>query len=123
MEVIKSFLDKVLLEDKRDVLRVHLYLKFLQYGIVPYENDMDIVLELYCFGGYNNSQKQEEFFEVCLGKKYKKSKQSIRNTLSKYINLGVLEKPRNTSLSVSAKYIPPIKFDRLLLQHTISHAK
>ena len=121
--IIKQFLDKVLLQDKRDVLRVHLYLKFLQYGIQPYENDLDIIIELYCFGGYANAQKQDEFFDLCLEKKYKKSKQSIRNTLSKYTNLGVFEKPRNTSLSVSPKYIPPIEFDRLLLQHTISHAK
>jgi len=120
--VIKSFLDKVLLPDKRDVLRVHLYLKFLQYGISPYENDINIVIELYTFGGYTNSQKQEEFFDLCLDKKYKKSRQSIRNTLSKYTNLGVFEKPRNTSLSVSSKYIPQISFDRLLLQHTVTHA-
>lgn len=121
--IIKSFLDKVLLPDKKDVLRIHLYLKFLQYGIQPYENDIDIIIELYCFGGYNNAQKQDEFFDLCLEKKYKKSKQSIRNTLSKYTNLGVFEKPRNTSLSVSSKYIPPIQFDKLLLQHTVSHAK
>lgn len=120
--VIKSFLDKVLLPDKRDVLRVHLYLKFLQYGVQPYENDINIVIELYTFGGYTNSQKQEEFFDLCLDKKYKKSRQSIRNTLSKYTNLGVFEKPRNTTLAVSQKYIPQIQFDRLLLQHTVSHA-
>lgn len=120
--VIKSFLDKVLLPDKRDVLRVHLYLKFLQYNIQPYENDINIIIELYFFGGYSNSEKQEQFFDTCLEKKYKKSKQSIRNTLSKYTNLGVLEKPRNTSLSVSSKYIPQIDFDKLLLQHTITHA-
>lgn len=120
--VIKSFLDRVLLPDKRDVLRIHLYLKFLQYGINPYENDMNIVIELYTFGGYSNSQKQEQFFDLCLERKYKKSRQSIRNTLSKYTNLGVFEKPRNTSLSVSAKFIPSIEFDRLLLQHTITHA-
>lgn len=121
--IIKSFIDKVLLPDKKDVLRVHLYLKFLEHGIVPYENDMNIILELYQFGGYNNSEKQDEFFDLCLEKKYKKSKQSIRNTLSKYTNLGVFEKPRNTSLSVSSKYIPPIEFDRLLLQHVVTHAK
>lgn len=120
--VIKSFLDKVLLPDRRDVLRMHLYLKFLQYGIQPFENDINIIIELYCFGGYANADKQEQFFDICLEKKYKKSKQSIRNTLSKYTNLGVLEKPRNTSLSVSSKYIPIIDFDKLLLQHTITHA-
>lgn len=121
--VIKSFVDKVLLVDRRDVLRMHLYLKFLQYGIHPYENDMNIIIELYCFGGYDNVKKQDEFFNICLEKKYKKSKQSIRNTLSKYTGLGVFEKIRNASLSVSSKYIPSIQFDKLLLQHTISHAE
>jgi len=120
--VVKSFLDKVLLPDKKDVLRIHLYLKFLQYNIQPYENDINIVIELYLFGGYNNSKRQDEFFDICLEKKYKKSRQSIRNTLSKYTNLGVFEKPRNTSLSVSSKYIPSISFDKLLLQHTVTHA-
>lgn len=120
--IIKSFLDKVLLPDKRDVLRIHLYLKFLQHGIHPYENDINIVIELYVFGGYENSQKQEEFFDLCLDKKYKKSRQSIRNTLSKYTSLGIFEKARSSSLGVSPKYIPAVKFDRLLLQHSITHA-
>jgi hypothetical protein len=120
---IKVFPDTILLKDKKDVLRVHLYLKFIQYGIQPYENDMDIVLELYCFGGYSNSEKQEEFFDLCLKNRYKKSKQSIRNTLSKYTALGVFEKPKNTTLSVSNKFIPSVEFDRLVLKHVISHAK
>jgi hypothetical protein len=121
--VIKSFVDKVLLPDRRDVLRIHLYTKFIQYGIQPYENDINIVLELYCFGGYSDADKQDEFFAICLDKKYKKSKQSIRNTLSKYTNLGVFERVRNTHLRVSPKYIPTIEFDRLVLQHVVSHAK
>lgn len=121
--VIKAFTDKVLLPEKKDTLRIHLYLKFIQYGIQPYENDIDMVLELYTFGGYTDSSKQEEFFDLCLQKKYKKSKQSIRNTLSKYTSLGVFEKPKNTTLAVSSKFIPNVDFDKLVLQHTISHAK
>lgn len=120
--LIKQFSYKILLPAKRDVLRVHLYTKLIEYGIQPFENDMDILLELYCFGGYANSEKQEEFFKTCLDKKYKKTKQSLRNTLSKYINLGVLEKPKNTRLHVSSKYIPTEQFDWLLLQPTITHA-
>lgn len=120
--VIKSFPDKILLTDKRDVLRVHLYLKFVQYGIQPFENDIDIVLELYCFGGYETGQKQEEFFDICLQKKFRKSKQSIRNALSKYTNLGVFEKKRNKTLIVSEKYIPNVECDKVVLQHIISHA-
>lgn len=119
--VIKSFQDVVLLSDKKDVLRVHLYLKFIQYGIQPYENDLDIVLELYCFGGYDSGEKQDQFFNLCLEKKFKKSKQSIRNTLSKYTNLGVFEKRKNKTLTVSDKYIPNVKFDKVVLQHCLSH--
>lgn len=121
--VIKSFPDKIILPDKKDVLRVHLYLKFVQHDIQPFENDIDIILELYLFGGYRNSDEQEQFFDICLGKEYKKSKQSIRNTLSKYTNLGVLEKPRNMYLIVSQKFIPSIPFDKLVLQHIVTHAR
>jgi hypothetical protein len=121
--IIKSFPDKILLSNKKDVLRVHLYLKFIQYGIQPFENDIDILIELYCFGGYKGRTKQEEFIDICLEKSYKKSKQSIRNILSKYTNLGVLDKPKNLSLSINEKYIPNINFDKLVLQHTVSHAE
>jgi len=120
--IIKSFLDKVLLTDKRDVLRVHLYLKFLQYNVHPYENDMNIIIELYLFGGYDNPEKQGRFFDICLEKRYKKSRQSVRNTLSKYISLGILDKPKNGILTVNPKFIPTVHFDKLLLQPTISHA-
>lgn len=121
--VVKVFPDKIILPERRHVLRVHFYLKLVQFDIQPFENDIDIVLELYLFGGYKNAGEQEKFFDICLEKQYKKSKQSIRNTLSKYTHLGVLEKPRNTSLFVSSKFIPAVPFDRLVLQHVVTHAK
>lgn len=120
---IKAFSDKILLPDKRDTLRVHLYLKLIQYGIQPFENDIDIILELYTFGGYSTAEKQSEFFRVCLEKKLKKTEQSIQNTLSKYTNLGVLEKPKNLVRHVNDKFIPNVSFDKLVLQHIVSHAE
>lgn len=119
---IKSFSDIVLLPDKKDVLRVHLYFKLLQYGIKPFENDIDIMLELYLFGGYSNSEQQSQFIKLCIDKKLKKSDQSVRNTLSKYVRRGVFEKKRNTSLTISDKFIPLVVCDKLVLQHTVSHA-
>lgn len=121
--MIKAFSDKILLPGKRDALRVHLYLKLIQYGIQPFENDIDIILELYTFGGYNTAEKQEEFFNLCLNKKLKKTEQSIQNTLSKYTNLGVLEKPKNLVRFVNEKFIPNVEFDKLVLQHIVSHAE
>lgn len=120
---IKAFSDKVLLPRRKDVLRVHLYFKLLQYGIKPFENDMDIMLELYLFGGYSNAEEQARFIELCMTKGLKKSDQSVRNTLSKYVSMGVFEKPRNTVLSISEKFIPKIDCDKLVLQHVVSHAE
>lgn len=120
--VVKSFKDKVLLKRRSEVLRLHLYMRFLQYGIKPYENDMDIIIELYLFGGYKNPEEQAEFINSCLKKKLKKSDQSIRNTLSKYVSLGIFEKPKNSILYISEDFVPKVEFDKLILQHTVSHA-
>ena len=120
---IKAFTDKVLLPEKKDVLRVHLYFKMVQYGIRPYENDIDIILELYMFGGYKNAAEQSAFIKLCLEKGLKKSPQSVRNTLSKYVGMGIFDKPKNASLRLNDKYIPIVECDKLMLQHIISHAK
>lgn len=120
---IKAFTDKVLLPDRRDVLKVHLYFKLVQHGIRPYENDMNIMLELYMFGGYKNSEEQGKFIDICMQKKYKKSRQSVRNTLSKYVGMKVFKKPKNKMLSLNEEFIPKVECDRLVLQHIISHAK
>lgn len=120
--VVKSFSDRVLLKKRIDVLRLHLYMRFLQYGIKPFENDMDIIIELYMFGGYNTPEGQSKFIQTCLKKKLKKSDQSIRNTLSKYVSLGIFNKPKNSTLFINENFIPKVDFDKLILQHTISHA-
>jgi hypothetical protein len=119
--IIKSFPDIIVLPTKRDVLRVHLYSKLIEFGIPPFENDIDIILELYHYGGYNDDT-QKGFFDICLEKKYKKSVQSVRNTLSTYTSLGVLEKPKNKQLFVSDKFIPTVECDLLVLEHKVSHA-
>ncbi len=120
--VIKSFVDKTLLKKKEDVLRLHLYFKLLEHGIKPYENDIDIIIELYLFGGYSSPEEQVKFIDICLKKKLKKSDQSIRNTLSKYVSIGIFNKPKNSVLSINENYIPKVDFDKLILQYTISHA-
>lgn len=120
---IKALTDRVLLETKRDVVKLHLYFKFLQHGIKPYESDIDIIVELYMFGGYSNSHQQKDFLALCKAKNFRKTEQSVRNTISKYINIGVFEKPKNSVLRVSEKFIPSVICDRIVLQHIISHAK
>jgi hypothetical protein len=121
--VIRSLQDKVLLPKKKDVLRVHLYFKLIQHGVKPFENDMDIMIELYQFGGYTNSEEQSRFIDLCIKKKLKKSAQSVRNTLSKYVNMGIFQKPKNTTLHINPNFLPKVECDKLVLQHMISHAE
>ncbi len=121
--IIKVLQDKILLSTKKDTLKVHLYFKLIQYGIRPLQNDMEVMLELYLFGGYSTAEDQYRFIDICMDKKLKKSKQSVRNTLSKYVNAGVFSKPKNSSLYVNEKFIPVLETDKLVLQHLISHAE
>lgn len=120
---IRAITDKVLLKNRKEVVKLHLYFKFLQHGIKPYESDLDIIVELYLFGGYKNAEEQNRFLELCKSKKLRKTDQSIRNTISKYINIGVFEKPKNRMLKISDRFIPSLECDRIVLQHIISHAE
>jgi dimeric dUTPase (all-alpha-NTP-PPase superfamily) len=120
--LVKQFSDKILLSSLDSVLKLHLYLKMTQHNIRFYRKDIDIIVELYKFGGYSNLDEQSDFMKLCIDKGYKKSVQSIRNTFSKYITLGVLLKPKNCTLKVSDSYIPNVEFDKLVLQYIISHA-
>lgn len=118
---IKVLQDKILLKDKKDVLRWYLYGKMLQYGIKPFENDLNILLELYKFGGYNNAEEQQNFIQLCLDKKLMRSGQSVRNTLSKYTSLKVLDKPKSRILRLNEKFIPRVDCEKLVIQPLISH--
>lgn len=121
--MIKAIKDTVLLEEKDQVLKVHFFIKMLQKGIRPFERDIDIIIELYNFGGYTNSEQQARFIDSCIKKGYRKSVQSLRNTLSKYVSMGVFEKSKNTTLKISDLYLPKMEFSKLILIYTIGHAK
>lgn len=118
---IKIISEKMLLKDRKDVLRLHLYSKLLNKGIVPYDRDLDILVSLYEYGGYKNSKEQNEFFNLCLDKSLKKSIQSIRNTLAKYTDLGVLDKPKNTIRFMNENWLPKLNGNKIVLDYKISH--
>lgn len=120
--VIKSISDKILFRSRRDVLKFHLYLKMIQKGIRPFEKDIEILLELSETNGYSSKEEQDTFIKNCLDKKLKNCAQSVRNTVSKFVGLGILIKPRNKVIRVNEEFIPNIVCDKIVLQHIISHA-
>lgn len=120
--VIKSISDKILFRSKRDVLKFHLYMKMIQKGIRPFEKDIEILLELSEVNGYSSKEEQESFIQTCLDKKLKNCAQSVRNTVSKFVGLGILIKPRNRVIKINEEFIPNVVCDKVVLQHIISHA-
>lgn len=118
---INKVAEVLLLKNKRDVVRIHLYTKLIEKGIIPYDKDLDVLINLYEIGGYSNEREQTQFFNSCLNNKYKKSIQSIRNTLAKYTEIGILKKPKNKERFVSEKWIPSSFDSKLFLDYKISH--
>lgn len=121
--VTKGISDRIILGKRDQVLQTHIFIKMLQYNIRPLEKDIFIIVELYRFGGYNNSEEQAKFIDTCLKKGYRKSEQSLRNAISKYIRNGMFEKRRNSTLKVSENFLPKIECDKLILEYIISHAE
>lgn len=119
---IKVLKDKILLREKNDVLRLFLYGKLLEKGIRPLENDINILLELYQFGGFYNKEQRNQFIQNCLHKAYRRSAQSVSNTLSTYTKLNVLKKPKNSKRFLNEEYLPTVDCDKLVLQSLISHS-
>jgi hypothetical protein len=119
--MIKVITEKLLLKDRRDVLRLHLYSRLLDKGVVPYEKDLDILITLYEYGGYRNNKEQQKFFDICIDSSLKKSIQSIRNTLAKYTDLGVLDKPKNTIRFINEAWLPKLDGNQIVLDYKISH--
>jgi hypothetical protein len=118
---IKSIVEVMLLKERRDVLRLHLYSKLLSVGAIPYERDLDVLVALYEFGGFSDEKEQQEFFELCLTKDLKKSVQSIRNTLAKYTKMGILLKPKNKARFINDKWLPKLGDGKIVLDYKISH--
>lgn len=118
---VDKIAEVMLLKDRRDVVRIHFYIKLIQKGIVPYDKDLDVLINLYEMGGYSNEKEQLQFFNSCIYNKYKKSIQSIRNTLAKYTEIGVLNKPKNKKRFISDVWMSPFNDNILFLDYKISH--
>lgn len=114
--------DKVRLRTKRDVLRLFLYTKLIERGIQFSDSELDVLMELYDIGGYYDTDKEVEFFDNCIRSKYRTSYQSIRNVLTKFVNAGVIKKPRIHQRFVSSDYLPIINSDLVGLNFFVYNA-
>lgn len=114
--------DKIKLNSKREVLKLLLYTKLLESNIKPSDTELEVLMELYEFGGYHSHEQEIIFFTKCINLKFRNSFQSIRNVLTKYKSFGVVMKPKIHQRHISTSYIPDIQSDTIGLMFFVSNA-
>jgi predicted transcriptional regulator len=75
--------------------------------------DIDTLFELYKTG-YNDS-----FYKNCIDNGYFKTKQTIRNSVAKMTNLGILTYKRRGERYVSEKFVPKVDTSGVIFQYLV----
>lgn len=95
-----------LLKNKNEVLKVYLYIKMLQKGISPFENDLDVLSELFFFGGYEGDKEKKEFYKLLISKKLRGSDQSTSNKLTEFYEKGLILRPEKNTVKLNYEFFP-----------------
>lgn len=118
MATLQTIQDFIRLNSKEEVLKFHLTTKFTQKGIKATSRELDVLVLLYLFGGYNE-QTENQFFEKVLQNNSKTTTRTIMNTISKFVKKGVIVKNKKKNRFVSEEYIPPLTSDIIGLHYKI----
>lgn len=97
--------------EQKDVLKVYLYVKMISKGLVPFDNDLDILSELYFFGGYEGNQEKKNFYKLLLDKKLRGSEQSISNKLTELSEMNLIIRADKNCVKLNLDIFPEIKYD------------
>lgn len=114
--------DKIRLKTRRDVLRLFLYAKLTERRIKFSDSELDVLMELHEAGGYYDTVQEEQFFNNCIHKKFRTSFQSVRNVLTRFVNAGVVKKPKIHQRFISHDLLPEIESEVVGLMFFVSNA-
>lgn len=117
IQIIEDF---ITLPSKRDVLRLYLYTKLLENQIKATDTEIEVLMELYDFGGvYEGIDQEKAFFDLCIKKNHRRSYASVGNVLSKFVLNGVLLKPKKHHRQLNDMYLPRISTNVVGLNYKI----
>jgi hypothetical protein len=97
--------------EKTKVLKVYLYTKMIDKGLIPFDNDLNILSELYFFGGYKGDKYKKEFYKILLNKKLRGSEQSIHNKLTDFHELGLIKRTDKNCVDLNYDFFPEVLYD------------
>lgn len=113
--MITLFKEKLELKDKDDVIKLHIIIKSYEKGFNLSEADIDSLIEL------NNTGYNSQFFNNCLEKRYFKSEQTVRNSVAKMTNFGILYYKKRGERFISKEFIPDIPGEKLIMQYLVGN--
>lgn len=98
----------IILGNKKDVIKVVLYIKMLQHGLRPFENDLNILYELFAIGGYEGDKEKEEFYKTVIDNDLRKSNDSINNKITEFVAKGILARVKKNSIRFNEEFLPTL---------------
>ena len=113
--------ENIIFPERDDLIFTHFYLQTKKREIESSPKDISLLVELYKQGGYSNKEQQEAFFLKCIEKNYKKTIQSIRNTLNKYTEKGILVKPKNSQRYIDEDFSPAYQDNKIGVIYKMTH--
>lgn len=112
--------DKLILS-KKELIKIHLYIKMVEKGIDKEfsHREMDILAELYCFGGTQDKINLQEFFNHCFAHGFSKegAAHSVRNALSKGRRFKIIKRKKANFWQIDKDYLPPLSSSFLAFKY------
>jgi len=113
--------DKIILF-KKEVILIHLYIKSKQLGVNISDGIRELLFYMYEMGGIENEKDFEELSNLCLINTTIKTKDSVRNTLSKCVALNIIKNEGKYKKVFSEEWLPN-KWDEIIgLDYKIMNA-
>lgn len=113
--MIEFFKEKIELSEKDDVIKLHMIIRSYQNNFHLSKADIDTLFELYKTG-YGDM-----FYKNCIDKGYFKTKQTVRNSVAKMTNLGILIYKKRGQRVISDGFVPKVSQDKVIFQYLVGN--
>lgn len=113
--------DQIILNNKKDVMLIHLYIKCRQFNITISDGIRELLYYIYEMGGIESEKDFNELSKACIENTSIKTKDSVRNTISKCVMLNILENKGKYNKQLSEEWVPSVVDEVIGLEYKITN--
>ena len=107
------------------LIKIHMYIKLTENNNESKltDGDLDIIVNLYLFGGITDKNTMSNFSKDCFNKQLTSvnSAQSVRNSLSIGRKLGVIKRKRVNNWVITDNYLPKLDTDLYAFKYLLTN--